>query len=265
MLSGGPRLRANKEDELARGAPAWMVTFGDMMTLLLTFFVVLVSMSVIREEQFEAAKKSLREVFLYGYWRPTRTPIESRRESLDPDRTSRDIGDRGPDVTDLAAVQRIQQQIDSRLDEMGLGGLVTTSMNAREVRIRIPDRVLFGVDSAQIEDLYAFEVLYGIVQVLGEMDYCINIEGHTADRDVVGDEFKDLWELSTERALTVLRYFEENGIAPARLSAIGCGPNRPVGDNGTFSGRALNRRVEIVVRDITPGDVQQRSGRGRGR
>jgi chemotaxis protein MotB len=242
-----------------------MVTFGDMMVLLLTFFVVLVSMSVIHEEQFEAAKKSLKEVFLYGYWRPTRTPIESREEVLDPDRTSRDIGDRGPDVSERAAVQRIQQRIDSRLDEMGLGGLVTSYVNAREVRIRIPDRVLFGVDSAEIKDLFAFEVLYGIVQALGDMDYCINIEGHTADRDVVGDEFKDLWELSTERALTVLRYFEENGIAPRRLSAIGCGPNRPVEDNSTFSGRALNRRVEIVVRDVTPRDVERRSGKGRGR
>jgi len=256
--------RRTKQEEHEEGAPAWMTTFGDMMTLLLAFFVLLVSMSVIREEEFEAAKKSLREVFLSGYWRPTRTPVESQ-EDEPVRRTIAVPGDTGADISEEMMAQAIKQKIDSRLDQVGLGGLVTSYLNVREVRIRIPDRILFGVDSAELRDLFAFEVLYGIAQVLGEMDYCVSIEGHTADRDIVGDTFKDLWELSTERALTVLRYFEENEIAPARLSAIGCGPTRPVADNDTFRGRALNRRVEIVVRDVTPRDLEYMPNTDRGR
>ena len=263
MASGKPRVKKPEEHE--EGSPAWMTTFGDMMTLLLTFFVLLVSMSVIREEEFEAARKSLREVFLYGYWKPTQTPIESEEERLEGERSSPQQGSRGPDIAEETSVQRIKQEIDSRLEQIGLGGLITSYLNVREVRIRIPDRILFGVDSAELKDLFAFEVLYGIAQVLKDMDYCINIEGHTADRDVVGAEFKDLWELSAERALTVLRYFAENGIDPKRLSAMGHGSTRPVEDNDTFRGRALNRRVEIVVRDVTPKDLVERSEPDRGR
>ena len=263
MASGKPP--AKKQEECEAGSPAWMTTFGDMMTLLLTFFVLLVSMSVIREEEFEAAKKSLREVFLYGYWKPTQTPIESEKEKLAAERSSPEMGSKGPDISEETAVQRIKQEIDSRLEQIGLGGMITSYINVREVRIRIPDRILFGVDSAELKDLFAFEVLYGIAQVLKDMDYCINIEGHTADRDIVGGEFKDLWELSAARAITVLRYFEENGIDTNRLAAVGHGSTRPVEDNSTFRGRALNRRVEIVVRDINPKDLEERSKPDRGR
>jgi chemotaxis protein MotB len=252
------KVQPKKPEEAEEGAPGWMVTYGDMMGLLLTFFVLLVSMSVIHEEEFEAARKSLREVFLYGYWRPTQSLIPSEKEQLDEEQSSTEPGSKGPDVTEEQAVQQIKQTIDSGLDQIGLGGLVTAYLNVREVRIRIPDRILFAVDSAELKDLDAFEVLYGIAQVLKEMNYCVNIEGHTADKDIVGEQFKDLWELSTARALTVLRYFQENGIEARRLSAVGCGPTRPVAENDTFQGRALNRRVEIVIRDVTPEDLEKR-------
>jgi len=254
-----------KQEECEEGAPGWMTTFGDMMTLLLTFFVLLVSMSVIREEEFEAAKKSIKEVFLHGYWRRTKVPIEALEEQHEQQESTQDPGERGPDVNNETEVQRIKQEIDSRLDEIGLGGLITSYINVREVRIRIPDRILFGVDSAELKDLFAYEVLYGIAHILKDMDYCINIEGHTADKDLVGEQFKDLWELSTARALTVLRYFEENGVDSKRLSAVGHGASRPAEDNSTFRGRALNRRVEIVVRDVTPQQAEQRYKSGRGR
>ena len=104
-----------------------------------------------------------------------------------------------------------------------------------------------------------------VCSLFGEMDYCVSIEGHTADRDIVGEQFEDLWQLSSARALAVLRYFEENNIAPERLSAVGHGATRPVADNDTFHGRALNRRVELVVRDITPKDFQKRSDTDPGR
>jgi chemotaxis protein MotB len=99
--------------------------------------------------------------------------------------------------------------------------------------------------------------MYQLALILRDMDYCINIEGHTATKDLVGGQFKDLWELSSARALTVLRYFEKNGIAGNRLSAVGHGPNRPVASNDDFAGRAKNRRVEIVIRDITPKQLEE--------
>jgi len=264
VLNAKPRLK-KKQDEDAPGAPAWMLTFGDMMTLLLTFFVLLVSMSVIREEEFEAAKKSIQQVFLHGYWRPTRTPIPSEKDRIESERRSPEPGRTGEDVPEEIAALHIKQQIDSRLDQVGLGGLVTAYVSMREVRIRIPDQILFGVDSAELKDLHAYEVLHGIAQVLAEMDYCVSIEGHTADRDIVGEQFEDLWQLSTARALAVLRYFEANDIAPERLSAVGYGATRPVADNDTFRNRALNRRVELVVRDMTPKDFQKRSDEDPGR
>ena len=247
-----------KKQEQEEGAPAWMVTYGDMMSLLLTFFVLLVSMSVIREEEFEAAKKSIREVFVDGYWMPTR-PIVSPVEKRDPNEGQSRKGVLGPDEVTKSEVLRIKQMIDARLQQVGLGGIITSYLNVREVRIRIPDRILFGVDSAELKDSFSYEVLYQIAVILRDMDYCINIEGHTATKDLVGGQFQDLWELSAARALTVLRYLEKNGIAGNRLSAVGHGPNRPVASNDDFAGRAKNRRVEIVIRDITPEQIEERS------
>jgi chemotaxis protein MotB len=263
VLNAG--VRPAKQEEQDEGAPAWMVTFGDMMTLLLTFFILLVSMSVIRDDRFEAAKKSLREIFLRGTWKPIESPIRSDTQRANPRSSEPLDAHLGPDAPYEEAVIAIKQQIDAGLKDIGLGGLVATYMQKREVRIRIESGILFGVDSAEIEDLQAFEVLHGLAHVLSQMDYCIDIEGHTADRDLVGDAFEDLWELSSERSLTVLRYFKNNGIDPRRLSAIGFGPTRPVAENDTFQGRAMNRRVEIVVRDVTPKDIGKRSTADRGR
>jgi chemotaxis protein MotB len=225
----------------------------------LTFFVLLVSMSVIREEQFEAARKSIREVFIDGYWIRTRNVIESEKEEQSPGTNDSTRGVKGPDKIDESEALRIKQMIDSRLKELGLGGIITSYLNVREIRIRIPDRILFGVDSAELKDSFAYEVLYQIAMILADMDYCINVEGHTATKDLVGGQFKDLWELSMARALTVLRYLEKNGIGGERLSAVGHGPHRPIASNDDFPGRAKNRRVEIVIRDITPLQVKEHS------
>jgi chemotaxis protein MotB len=254
-----------KKEEQEEGCPGWMLTYGDMMSLLLTFFVLLVSMSVIREDKFEAARLSIQEAFLYGYWIRTRDLIPAEKEAVQERQRSPDEGKQGPDVTAATEIQRIKQKIDARLKELGLGGIVTSYLNVREVRIRIPNRILFGVDSAELTDPFAYEVLHEIALVLKDMPYCINIEGHTADRDIVSGQFKDLWELSSARALTVLRYFEKNGIGSSRLSAVGHGATRPIEENDTFRRRALNRRVEIVVRDVTPDQLDERPKPDRGR
>lgn len=241
-----------KKEEQEEGCPGWMLTYGDMMSLLLTFFVLLVSMSVIKDDKFEAARKSIQEVFLYGYWRPLWPFVPADREEPAAGTSIQEKTQTAPDATEQSEVLRIKQMIDTRLMQVGLGGVITSYLNVREVRIRIPDRILFGVDSAELKDSFSYEVLYQLALILRDMDYCINIEGHTATKDLVGGQFKDLWELSSARALTVLRYFEKNGIAGNRLSAVGHGPNRPVASNDDFAGRAKNRRVEIVIRDITP-------------
>jgi chemotaxis protein MotB len=264
VASAKAKVQPKKQEE-DEGAPAWMVTYGDMMSLLLTFFVLLVSMSVIREEQFEAAKKSIREVFIDGYWLKTRDIIVDEQQQVQQRETTPNAGFKGPDTTAETEVQRIKQKIDARLKELGLGGIVISYLNVREVRIRIPNRILFGVDSAELTDPFAYEVLHEIAMVLKDIPYCINIEGHTADRDVVSGQFKDLWELSTARALTVLRYFEKNDIASRRLSAVGHGATRPIEENNTFRQRAMNRRVEIVVRDVTPDQLDERPASDRGR
>lgn len=265
MANAKAKLGPHKKEEQEEGAPMWMVTYGDMMSLLLTFFVLLVSMSVIREEEFEAAKKSLREVFIAGYWRPTSDPTPREKNEREGGEQMTSQAHQGSDLTDQTEIQKIKQKIDARLKELGLGGVVTSYLNVREVRIRIPNRILFGVDSAELNDPFAYDVLHEIAVVLKDMPYCINIEGHTADRDIVSGQFTDLWSLSSERALTVLRYFEKNDIASRRLSAVGHGATRPIEDNDTFIDRAMNRRVEIVVRDITPDQLDERSKKDRGR
>ncbi len=223
-------------DDPPEGAPDWIVTFADLATLLLCFFVLLLSFSRMDDAQFKEVAGSLKEAF--GVQRVV--PVWDLPRGIDM--ISRDFNTTF--TTDLA------EKIRSAVKQAG-GKAEGTSVeeNARGLLINLPGSVLFGPASAGLSD-EGKAILAAIVPILREVGGELHIEGHT-DATPFGAGTGVLdgnWRLSFERALGVLGFFvEQGGFAPGALVPIGRGSSVPVASNATPEGQQANRRVEILL------------------
>lgn len=153
-------------------------------------------------------------------------------------------------------IEELQRQIEEQkktpADATGFGEgyEVAFDPSAGTITVTLPNSILFGSGQATLKRATSSELDH-IHSVLRQK-YAgkqIDVVGHT-DTDPIRktkDKWKDNWELSAERALTVARYLIQKGIAEDKIRAVGCGESRPVASNSTTSGKAKNRRVEIVV------------------
>ncbi|MFC1692528.1 flagellar motor protein MotB [Candidatus Latescibacterota bacterium] len=229
--------RKQKTDEAPKGAPSWMTTFADMMTLLLTFFVLLVSMSTMEIEKFKAAAASLKGAFsvLPFQDRPRPQPLTPR--------------DRKGEKRTERRRARAVSQLKSLIREKNLQNVVKVTQKNEGIHITIGDPALFDSGKALIKFDF-MPILDSIVDIIdtGTGSENIRIEGHTDNVPIHTEQFNDNWELSIGRALTVIRYIRsKQTIDPKRLRPVGCGEFHPVSTNETPEGRALNRRVEIFI------------------
>jgi chemotaxis protein MotB len=121
------------------------------------------------------------------------------------------------------------------------------SANSKWVEIKIPTRMLFPSGSqALLSD--AVPMLRALAETLREIPNELVVQGHSDNRPIRNGRFPSNWELSSARAAAVARVFEEEGIDPARLSAVGFSSSRPVADNDSEEGRTENRRVVVLFR-----------------
>lgn len=219
------------------GSPAWMTTFGDMMTLLLVFFVLLYSFSSMDVEKFQGFISALQNQL--GVLSGGRTITED---------ANIDAGNLGQDYAQAPEnIQQIMREIDNYIDRNNLSDRVDVENKRKGLVISLTGEILYELGRADIKE-QGREVLAMISDILIDIPNDIMIEGHTDDLPIRTDEFPSNWELSTARAVNVTKFLiEENDFDPARLSAAGYSEYRPVTDNDTITGRAENRRVEIVV------------------
>ncbi len=162
------------------------------------------------------------------------------------------------DIVDLRKAQKEKVQTVSSTYENLLKkmkteiaqGQVTISELRGKLTVNVVDAVLFDTGRAEVKK-EGLAVLKKVVPILKEAsDKAIRIEGHTDNVPIAGSlarKYPTNWELSAARAVNVARFLQEEGIDPARLSADAYGEYRPIGDNGTPEGRAMNRRIEIVL------------------
>lgn len=230
--------RKRKEDTPPPGAPGWMTTYGDLMSLLLCFFVLLVSMSTMEIEKFKAAAASLRGAFsVLPFQEAVRPrPVMPKSSDAPPKADTRKRG---------KAIMRLRQII----REKDLTGLITVQQTEQGVHITIGDPALFDSGQATIKSEMNV-VLDAIVEVVqaGTGTENIRVEGHTDNIPIHNAQFDDNWELSISRSLSVIRYIRgKEKIDPQRLRPVGCGEFHPIASNQTPEGRARNRRVEIYI------------------
>ena len=130
----------------------------------------------------------------------------------------------------------------------GEGADVTFDSTAGNITITLPNSRLFNPGSASLRKSTGAKLDH-VLSVLRERyhDRVIDVIGHTDSDPIKKSKWKDNWELSSQRALSVLRYLTEHGISAEKIRAVGAGASRPVASNATSKGKAKNRRVEIVV------------------
>ena len=226
--------KSSDDDPKKGGTPAWMVTYGDMMTLLLTFFVVIVSFSTIEMEKFRAAIGAFRGAL--QIWSPS---------------------DKGPELIKKPQIKYTKdqayeaaEQILDIIDEEGLSNLVEVYEVGGGVRIIFSDLVLFDEGRDELKPL-VIPILNKVVKIALESDATeVMIEGHTDDTPIHTKRFPSNWELSTSRALKVLKYFQMKGFQPQKLVAVGYGEYRPrelLPPNATREEKTVNRRVEVFL------------------
>lgn len=235
----------------------WLTTYGDMVTLLMAFFVILFSFSQIDVQRFET--------FLSGLESPFGNPamsdslldggagIVGGAAGTDPDPVANLGQDPMPNPAEETidvSVQGLREtagEIEAALESAGLDELVDYQIDHRGLVLTIAtDAVLFETGSTVLSD-QGRHLMAQIAPVLARVPNDVRVEGHTDDVPLSRAGYTN-WNLSTDRAVAVLTLLHEaHGVDPKRLVAVGYGEFRPISPNESAQGRAANRRVEIII------------------
>lgn len=233
----GKRRRDNNNDQ-APGSPLWMTTYGDLMTQLLIFFVLLFSLSSVDTQKFDLAMTSLQGSLGIIYGGKTLQEGEFIEEG--------EMGQSPVSELEHRQFLELEKKIEDVISQNDLNG-VQVNMDERGITISFTEGVLFDSGKAYIKDNEKV-ILDKIAPILKESQHQIRVEGHTDNRPIHTAEFPSNWELSTTRAVNVIRYFiEKHNMSPYILSASGYSEYRPIAPNDTENHRALNRRVDIII------------------
>ena len=237
---------SEEESSSAAGAPAWMATFADMMSLLLTFFVLLLSFANLDVVKFRDALGSLKNAF--GVTFTESGPYEGQTQQLvelSEETVARPDPSGGDDAA--AALNReLLETVQNVIDERELDNVMQAVIGERGVTIRASGKLMFRAASEQLAD-ESLEVLQEIADLAALFPHMISVEGHTDDQPIQTERFPSNWELSAARAVAGVRFLIDEGYVEAgRISAAGFAHTRPVVDGASPQARGRNRRIEFV-------------------
>ena len=222
------RLRSEElENQLNRGA-LWAVTYGDLMSYLMIFFLIL---------------------FSFGISRPSAESSKDRRLQETLVGIQKIFGGKGSSAAFERAVKREKEesmvaQLKEAMDRQDLSQYAKIETWDKKIRLVLAEGVLFDSGKADLRP-GALHILTTVTEQLRTVPNPIVIEGHTDDVPVRAGRYSSNWELSMARAYSVMRFLETHGVPPQRLSGSGYGEHHPIADNKTPEGRAKNRRIEV--------------------
>jgi chemotaxis protein MotB len=237
------------QDTPPEGAPEWMVTFADLMSLLLTFFILLLSFSNMEIVKFRTMAGSVRNALgLKSEFDLADIPMGNKLLPYeDPKEGEGNSGN----------TQGLREELEQMLQEAGLPEKASVRITSRGVALYIEGDILFDSGSTAIRQ-EARPILDRLSELLPRVGYRVDVQGHTDAIPISTTAFPSNWELSAARAGRAVRYFVENGVPSQRFRAIGLAETRPVASNETAEGRANNRRVEFLF--VNPPPVQPAAG-----
>lgn len=221
-----------------------MVTFADLMSLLLTFFVLLLSFSNTEIIKFRTMAGSVRNALgLKSEFALSDIPMGNKLLPYEDPKE----GDGG------LAAKDMERQLNEILQEAGLEGGGSAKLNKHGVVLQLEGDLLFASGEARINP-EALPVLGALASYISTVSRSVDVIGHTDDVPISTPVFPSNWELSAARAGQAVRYMAEKGVPAGRMRAIGQAHSVPVADNGTAEGRAANRRIEFVF-TVQEGDA----------
>lgn len=226
----------------------WIVTFADMMTLILVFFILLYTLAEYEDEAYKNLVASVQvldgdgnQISVIDYATLTGRspePLKPIEDMLGLNPTEQVIENLRPAIV---------EELESMIGNTDLSDSVDLAFNADKITLQIDGRFLFESGKAELKD-GARAIFANLGQLFRKYaDYKIGIRGHTDNLDIETIQFPSNWELSAIRATTVLRFFIGLGLDPERMTATGFADFIPLVDNDTADNRARNRRVEFVL------------------
>ncbi|CAM2936652.1 flagellar motor protein MotB [Paenibacillus sediminis] len=239
----------------------WLITYADLITLLLIFFILMFAMSRIDAEKYKVITRSLQHTFKNGdsilekgsgitgsadvhtFKNPPTTEISKAKDGAD-ELSERELAFRKQEEQLKELMKMIEQYI--QLNK--LESKVFVSDEPKGIMITLSDQFLFDQGKADLKPV-SEPTLKKLASLFAKLDATISIEGHTDNLPIVyASKYKDNWELSGARALSVLRYFiDHEKLDPTKFQYAGYADTHPASDNSTEQGRQKNRRVEIIV------------------
>jgi len=275
-------MRRHKKHEEHTNTEAWAIPYGDLITLLLAFFVVMYAISSINEGKFRVLSDSLQAAFR-GTPRtlePVQVGEKTRGSGADISMTlvqqsmmvgqprkmleTISINDAGGAAPPASAglpgrpqpllsehpiakqLARVADELETALKSLVDASLVTVRRHEFWLEVEVKTDILFASGEANLSDK-AIPALDALAATLQKYPNPVRVEGHTDNRPINSRVYPSNWELSAARAASVVHRFARSGMSPERLSVIGFGEYRPAQSNSTGAGRDANRRVVIVI------------------
>jgi chemotaxis protein MotB len=266
---GGKKKRGDDHGE--HPDERWLVTYADLMTLLVALFMVLFSISSVNKSKLESLQHSLQDAFSgkvlpggqsikeSGGTMNIKTPSAAPKESSlqpyvgSPTDTSQSKAGTASGRAEEAKFKELKGKIDAVAAKQGLSGKIKAEVTDQGLLIRLlTDKLLFDSGSAVPRE-QSLGLLKQVAQLLAttQPDHQLIISGNTDNQPISTGQFQDNLALSTARAESIFRTFAKDGISPLHMTAAGRGAYAPIASNATDGGRSLNRRVEILVPRVT--------------
>jgi len=226
---------ARRPKKESGGAPAWMVTFSDMVTLLLTFFVLMLSMASMDQVKFNDAAGSLRDAF--GVMKGGNKTDISKPKVVEFVPINDDF------------VSRLYKRMLTEFNRLKIDARISLVKDRGAVILRVNESLLFAPGQTEVRP-ESYPTLNDIARLLQDLPFHLRVEGHTDDTPVRTNNVSN-WDISVARAVSVVKYMADNNLLPLdRLSAVGYGSQRPLSAGDRGEDKALNRRVDFVLESV---------------
>ncbi|WP_313372183.1 OmpA family protein [Achromobacter animicus] len=263
--------RWHVEDAVEQDSENWLLSYLDLITLLLAMLVVMLAVAMYGGgsgksgqpvelvgtlgasglPKYDGEYSEFETVQIPASWsaQPTPAPaLAAAAPALAEDEVV--VADAAPPLTAPSK---------ESLGLADLGNSVDVIVNEQSVSFRISNELLFASGQATLSTA-GLDVIKRLAGILNKNDYQVSVEGHSDPVPILTKQFASNWELSSSRATSVLRELVRDGVTPQRLRAVGYAETRPIESNDTAAGRAANRRVELIM-DITPPQAKTAAGK----
>ncbi len=232
----------NSSEHNNNGGSRWLLTYADMITLLLIFFIIMYSISTTSANRFAKFVQTVQKGFSALPYKSSVLPVGSI-----PERNESQRSDIVNYLNEEINFMKVKEGLITKVKREIENGDIAIINEDRGLNLKINTNILFDKGTAKFTKS-AESILSKIALVISDIPNKINIEGHTDNTPVISGFFPSNWELSASRATNVTRYFSEKcNLDPSRFSATGYAQFKPIYKNDPVLGNSKNRRVEIVI------------------